>query len=548
MDRRLIWSMLRRWGWLIAAGMLLVGGTAFAVSTLLPKTYTAIATILVNQQSSSTAGAQTSDVLYSQQMVRTYESMILTQPVLEQVISGLGLNMTTEELAKHISTRIPRETVTIKIMADDHDPKLAQRLANTVAQTFMEQNRRLSVGNLTTSKETLARQIAKLSGDIDNTAQQVERLRTIVVGGNGTPQDTVLLQQLQTELSQNQVTYSTLLKNMQEIELSESRAAEGLRLIEPAVEPIKPSKPNVPLNTGAGLLVGLVVSIGLAALLQYLDDTVKGNEDTSRVLGAPVLGVVSQFKSTDDRGKDLVTVEAPRSAASESYRTVRTNVQFSSLDVPVGSIVVTSAQSREGKSTVAANLAVTMAQAGKRVLLVDADLRRPALHRLFGLSNRHGLTDLLLNERRAVEDLALDTHVPGLQVLPSGPQPPNPSEALGSRRMRQVLEEMRQIADMVILDSPPLLAVADGLVLGATVDAAILVVRSGGTRRTLAQRAKDQLDRVEARLLGIVVNAAPRHAQEEGFYAPYYIEGALPTAQNGHATAEDAATTSAREG
>jgi non-specific protein-tyrosine kinase len=256
---------------------------------------------------------------------------------------------------------------------------------------------------------------------------------------------------------------------------------------------------------------------------------------------------VSEFKSSEDRSKDLVTVEAPRSAASESYRTVRTNVQFSSLDVPVGSIVVTSAQSREGKSTVAANLAVTMAQAGKRVLLVDADLRRPSLHRLFGLSNRHGLTDLLLSERRAVEDVALDTHVPGLQVLPSGPQPPNPSEALGSRRMRQVLEEMRQIADVVILDSPPLLAVADGLVLGATVDAAILVVRSGGTRRTLAQRAKEQLDRVEARLLGIVVNAAPRHAQEEGFYAPYYVEDALPTTRNGHASAADAANTRARE-
>ena len=474
MDRRLIWSMLRRWGWLIAAGTLLVGTTAFVVSMLLPKTYTAIATILVNQKARPRRGRRRATCCTASRWSAPTRAWI-TQPVLEQVISGLGLNMTTEELAKHISTRIPRETVTIKVMADDNDPKTAQRLANTVAQTFMEQNRRLSVGNLTTSKETLARQIAKLSGDIDTTAQQVERLRTIVVGGNGTPQDTVLLQQLQTELSTNQVTYSTLLKNMQEIELSESRASEGLRLIEPAVEPLKPSKPNVPLNTGAGLLVGLVVSIGLAVLLQYADDTVKGNEDTSRVLGAPVLGVISEFKSTDDRSKDLVTVEAPRSAASESYRTVRTNVQFSSLDVPVGSIVITSAQSREGKSTVAANLAVTMAQAGKRVLLVDADLRRPSLHRLFGLSNRHGLTDLLLNERRAVEDLALDTHVPGLQVLPSGPQPPNPSEALGSRRMRQVLEEMRQIADVVILDSPPLLAVADGLVLGATVDAAILV-------------------------------------------------------------------------
>jgi non-specific protein-tyrosine kinase len=357
-----------------------------------------------------------------------------------------------------------------------------------------------------------------------------------------------MLQQVQTELNQSQVTYSNLLKTFQEIELGEARAAEGLRLIEPAVEPLHPSKPNVPLNTGAGLLAGLVGSLGLAALLQYADDTVKGAEDTSRALGVPVLGVVSQFKSTGDPSRDLVTVEAPRSAASESYRTVRTNVQFSSLDVPVGSIVVTSAQSREGKSTVAANLAATMAQAGKRVLLVDADLRRPALHRLFGLSNRHGLTDLLLNDRRTVEDVALDTHVPGLQVLPSGPQPPNPSEALGSRRMRQVLEETRRSADVVILDSPPLLAVADGLVLGATADAAILVVRSGDTRRTLAQRAKEQLDRVEARLLGAVVNAAPRHAHEEGLYAPYYVEGEAAAAyRNGHAVPTEARQATARE-
>jgi non-specific protein-tyrosine kinase len=540
--------MLRRWGWLIFIGTALVTGTAFAVSKVLPPTYSAVATLLVQQQASSVQGQQYNDLLQSQQLARTYEKMILTQPVLDQVIAGLGLNATPEDLMKRVSAKLVRDTVLIQIIAEDRDPQGAQRLANTVAQTFMEQNRRLAVGGLTTQKENVARQIAKLSGEIDTSILTVERLRNLVVSGNGTPQDAVLLQQVQTDLNQMQVTYSTMLRTMQEIELSEARAAETLRLIEPAAEPLRPSKPNVPLNTAAGLLVGLVGSIGLAALLQYADDTVKASDDTSRALGVPVLGVVSQFRTSDDRSKDLVTVEAPRSAASESYRTVRTNVQFSSLDVPVGNIVITSPQSREGKSTVAANLAVTMAQAGKRVLLVDADLRRPMLHRLFGLSNRHGLTDLLLNDRRAVEDVALDTHVPGLQVLPSGPQPPNPSEALGSRRMRQVLEEMREIADVVILDSPPLLAVADGLVLAATVDAAILVVRSGHTRRTLAQRAKEQLDRVEARLLGVVVNAAPRHAQTEGFYAPYYIEDAAPVApRNGPATPTEAGQRTSRE-
>ncbi len=547
MDQQVL-TMLRRWVWLIVAATALVGGTAFAVSRLLPPTYTATATLLVQQQSSPVTGQQWSDVQTSQQLARTYEKMLLTQPVLEQVIAGLGLSTTPEELVKRLNAKLVRETVLIQVAAEDRDPQMAQRLANAVAQTFMEQNRRLAVGSFATQKENLARQIAKLSAEIDNSTLMVERLRNLVVAGQGTPQDAILLQQVQTELNLTQVTYSTMLKTLQEIELAEARAAETLRLVEPATPPLQPSKPNVPLNTAAGLLIGLVGSIALAALLHYADDTVKTGEDTSRALSAPMLGLVTEFKSGADRTKDLVTVETPRSAASESYRTVRTNVQFSALDVPVGSIVITSPQSREGKSTVAANLAVTMAQAGKRVLLVDADLRRPTLHRLFGLSNRHGLTDLLLAERRGVEDVALDTHVPGLRVLPSGPQPPNPSEALGSRRMRQVLEEMRHMADVVILDSPPLLAVADGLVLAATVDAAILVVRSGATRRTLAQRAKDHLDRVEARLLGVVVNAAPRDAQADSYYVPYYTEQHVPTPhRNGAVVAGEVAQRVSRE-
>lgn len=539
MDQQWIALMLRRWGWLIALATLLVGGTAFAVSRVLPSSYTATATLFVQQQASPVAGQQWSDVQTSQQLARTYEKMILTQPVLEQVIAGLGLRTTPEDLARHVSAKLVRDTVLIQVSAEDHDPQMAQRLANTVAQTFIDQNRRLAVGNFATQKENLARQLAKLSAEIDSSTLTVERLRGLVISGQGTPQDAIMLQQMQADLNQSQVTYSSMLRTMQEIELAEARAAETIRLIEPAALPLHPSKPNVPLNTAAGLLIGLVGSLGLAALLQYADDTVKAREDTGRALGVPVLGVITQFRASPDRAKDLVTIEAPRSAVSENYRTVRTNVQFSSLDVAVNSIVVTSPQSREGKSTVAANLAVTMAQAGKRVLLVDADLRRPTLHRLFGLSNRHGLTDLLLNERRQVEDLALDTHVPGLRVLPSGPQPPNPSEVLGSRRMRQVLEEMRRSADVVVLDSPPLLAVADGLVLAATVDATILVVRSGSTRRALALRAREQLDRIEARLLGVVVNAAPRHAESDGYYAPYYTDDGPARARHNGATAAE---------
>ncbi|HLI25641.1 MAG TPA: polysaccharide biosynthesis tyrosine autokinase [Chloroflexota bacterium] len=535
MDKHRAALLLRRWGWLVILGTLLTGGVSFAVSRALPPTYAATATLLVQQQASSVTGPQYQDVLTSERLARTYGQMILTEPVLEQVIASLGLATTPEELSKRLSTRLVRETLLIQITAEDRDPRLAQQLANSVAQTFMEQNRRLVVGSFAASKENLARQIQKLSQEIDNTSAMVDRLRATVMGMQGTPQDNVMLQQLQTDLSQAQVTYSNLLKTYHEIELAESRAADGLRLIEPATEPSRPARPNIWLNTLAGLLVGLVGSLGLVALFQYVDDTLKTSEDTTRALGLAVLGVVGRFRTAPDHSRDLITLDAPRSASSESYRTIRTNVQFSALDVPIRTIVVTSPGSGDGKSTLAANLAVAMAQAGKRVLLVDSDLRRPSLHQVFGVSNRVGLTTLLLDETLELDDVALDTHVPGLQILPSGPQPPNPSEVLGSRRMRRVLDQMRARADAVVLDSPPVLAVADSLVLAALTDATLLVVRSGHTRRAAAVRAKEQLDRVEARLLGVVVNGTPRDAEPMD-YAAYYLEEMAPDAtRNGRA-------------
>jgi capsular exopolysaccharide synthesis family protein len=522
MDRDQVLRLLFRWGWLIAVATLLVAGTSLAVSRALPPTYAATATLLVQERGSAVGGRQYEDVLSSEKLARTYGQMILTVPVLEQVIRSLELATTPEELSKRLSTRLVRDTQLIQITAEDRDPWQAQRLANTVAQAFMEQNRRLVVGSYASAKENLTRQIARLSGQIETTTMTVEQLRGTMVSGAATPQDLVLLQQLQSELSQAQLTYSNLLKTLQEIELAEARAADGLRLIEPAVEPVRPARPNLLLNAIAGVLVGLLGGLGLALLLQYADDTLKVSEDVARALALPVLGVLGRFKAGADRTRDLVTLCAPRSAPAESYRTLRTNVQFSALDVPVGSVVVTSPGSEEGKSTVAANLAVAMAQAGKRVLLVDSDLRRPTQHALFNLPNRHGLTNLLLDKHRTLDEVALATPVPGLELVPSGPQPPNPADVLGTQRMRCVLEEMRARADVVVLDSPPVLAVADALVLAATADATLLVVRSGQTRRTLAQRAREHLFRVEARLLGVVINAAPRHA--ESYYSAYDLK------------------------
>jgi len=206
-----------------------------------------------------------------------------------------------------------------------------------------------------------------------------------------------------------------------------------------------------------------------------------------------------------DTASQLVTVTHPRSPVSEAYRQLRTNIQFYSLDHPIQTLLVTSPSPQDGKSTTVANLAVTFAETGRDVLAVDCDLRRPTLHRTFGVSNEGGLT-ALIREERSLTEVMLSTDVPHLRVLPSGPLPPNPSELLGSQRMERVIEALRDAADVVLFDSPPTVSVTDAAILGAKMDGVLLVVSVGKTKRDHVVRAKQLLNRVNAKVLGVVLN------------------------------------------
>lgn len=200
----------------------------------------------------------------------------------------------------------------------------------------------------------------------------------------------------------------------------------------------------------------------------------------------------------------LITLSNPRSPIAEAYRALRTNIQFSSLDRPLRTLLVTSAAPEEGKSTTLANLAVAMAETGREVILVDGDLRRPTLHELLHLDNSVGLTNVVLEERT---ELPLQrTAQPHLRFLASGPLPPNPSELLSSRRMERVIALLVEQSEIVLFDSPPVNAVTDAAVLATRVDGVLLVVQAGKTKRELARRAKLQLDKVNARILGVVLN------------------------------------------
>jgi len=206
---------------------------------------------------------------------------------------------------------------------------------------------------------------------------------------------------------------------------------------------------------------------------------------------------------------DLITLTDPRSPAAEAYRTLRTNLTFAALDKPIETLVVTSAAPDEGKSTVLANLAVTMAQGERRVILLDADLRRPGLHEIFGSANERGLTTMIVEETALDDPPLIDVGVENLWLVPSGPLPPNPADILGSRRMEEAIAALKARADVVLIGAPPVVAVTDAVVLGTKVDGVLLVVCAGRTRREHAQRARELLERVHVRIVGAVLNNAP---------------------------------------
>jgi non-specific protein-tyrosine kinase len=277
-----------------------------------------------------------------------------------------------------------------------------------------------------------------------------------------------------------------------------------------------PVRPRLLPNTILASIVGALLAVGVVFLVEYLDDTLKTPEDVSRVLSLDTLGLIGKLNKGT---KELVTLSQPLSPVSEAFRVLRTNIRFSSVDRPIHTLVVTSAGPTEGKSTTAANLATVMAQAGLKVIVVDADLRRPRLHQVFGIHPQGGLTGSLLEGN--MDGRLQPTKVEGLAMLPAGNRPPNPSELLGSRRLQELMKLLTQHVDMVVIDSPPVLPVTDAAVLAQGVDGVLLVVDAGETRRQIALQAVESLRQVGANVIGVVLN---RVSTRKGSYYHYYPE------------------------
>jgi non-specific protein-tyrosine kinase len=305
-----------------------------------------------------------------------------------------------------------------------------------------------------------------------------------------------------------------------------------LTIIEPAVLPGSPVGPNVPLLVLTAAAFALVVAVGATYLLEYLDNTIKSPDEIKRLTGLPMLVGIPAITG-ETYPEKLVTVKHPRSPISEAYRSLRTGVQFSNIDRPENNaLLVTSPNPSEGKSITIANLATVMAQAGLRVILVDSDLRRPVMHKVFELENHSGLTDLLRNVKLTdieqsvdhwLDQLVQPTKTEGLWLLTSGPIPPNPSEILGSKTNMVLIEALKRRYDYVVFDSPPVLIVTDAVVLSTLVDGTILVVDADQTQKNQLRQSVERLREVNANMLGIVVNRlSPKMNGYSGYYHYYY--------------------------
>jgi len=222
---------------------------------------------------------------------------------------------------------------------------------------------------------------------------------------------------------------------------------------------------------------------------------------------------------------ELITLSDPKSPVSEAFRTIRTNIMFSSLDAPLKKLLITSPSPNDGKSTIAANLAIVLAQAGKKVLVIDLDLRKPTVHKKFGVENIKGFTNFLLGDAKLEDIVKTVAGIPNLYILTSGPLPPNPAELLGSQKMKKILEQLKDEYDVVVIDSPPVIPVTDAALLASIVDGVVLVLSQGQTRIDMAQKAVEQLKNVGARILGTVLNNVNTNGGSYYYYYYYHYYG-----------------------
>ncbi len=506
LDIRQYLSLLVYRSWLILLIGIVAGAISYLISIRFPPIYESTTSVLVNEAPESKS-ADYSSVLMSKQLTSTYSQMMVNDLVLKQVAGEFGLSNPLDEMKEWITVSPVRDTQIIKVSVKTTNPDFSANIANAVVKAFSTQIQDIQTQRFSQSKITLESQLADTEKQITTYSGQMEIATT-----------SEEKERLEAKVTQYRTIYSNLLTSYEQIRLSEAQAVSSVVQVEPATANPIPVEPDLLLNTLLAALIGMLITGGIIVAREAFDDTIKTPEEVNRRFNLPILGVINHQPAKTDT---LITLREPRSPISESYRTLRTNVSFASVDRPLRTVMITSAEPGDGKSTTICNLGVVLAQNGKRVLVADCDLRRPRIHTYFGLPNRQGMSTLIAHSE-SLANVRKSTPVEGLSVVTSGSLPPNPSELMGSQKLLSIFQNMLQSADMILIDTPPTLTVSDAATLAPSLDGVLLVVKPGTTRASALRQTLDQFRQVNARVIGVVLNDVVTRGNPYGYHYNYY--------------------------
>jgi non-specific protein-tyrosine kinase len=533
------WKIIRKRLWLIVLLMVVSGSSATYYSLQQVPLYRTTTTLFLNPAPGAILPYQMTQPVES--LASTYAELLRTRSFAQLVMQEMGDGTTLGEVLKAISTYYVPDTQFFKISATHTNPEKAQKLANITAQVLITENiaRQQAQQQQIQAQQDPVKELERqqlrelqqrLQDELEYYGQQIEGLQAQIAELESRPQSEEVDQRilsLRQDLSHNQSLRVEVLSSLAQTQTALA-TSEGAQSMDTAVvvdEALLPTP--LPRKTSQQVLFALAASlglgVGLAFLLEYLAYTVKTPEVLDTVYGMATLGVIGIIQGGDRQDvspEQIVTLTNPRSPIAEAFRSLRTNIQFANPGKQVRSLLITSAGPTEGKTLMAANLAVSLARGGSRVILVDTDLRKPRLHRLFEVPKEPGFTNLVIDQNGDCEDYLKPTSVENLRVLACGTVPPNPAELLGSPRAAQVMEELKEHGDVVVYDSPPAATVTDAVVLGSRVDAVLQVVLAGVTRRDLVLRGKAVLEKVGAHILGPVLNRVS--LSDLGYYYYYY--------------------------
>jgi succinoglycan biosynthesis transport protein ExoP len=497
---------LIKWWWLVVAAGLVAAVSSFVVTRRQPILYESSTTLVVGRtvyESNPNSG----DFYLNQQLASFYADLAEREPVKRATMAALGMPWLPEY---HVAA-LPNSLL-IQIQVADTDPVRAQAVANELANQLIKQTPTNDPKGQERQK-FIEDQLNTFEADILATQDEINK-KQAELGGLTSARE---IADAQSEINDLDQKLSSLRSDYAALLASSNRGAGNtLTVIEPADLPQGPVRSRTMMMVLLSTVVAAAVAVGAAYLIEYLDNTLKDPDEITRLLGLPVIGFIAEA----GKGKklDVYVMNQPRSVIAEAFRSLRTDLEFSGVDRLQKTICVTSSEVEVGKTSIATNLAIVIAQTGKRVVLIDADLRRPKVHGYLGISNERGLSDVLRGGVD-IDDATITWEEGNISVLTSGTPAPNPAELLSSKQMDQALENLKKVADVLVLDCPPFL-VTDAAIIAAKADGVLLVVRHGYSRKDAAKMAVKQLKRAEARTIGVVLNRIPRNV--EGYYTGYY--------------------------